>query len=74
MWGRLGYALPPLFPPSPPLTPPPSLQVAARVDEGVRQLVKAEKHQRAGRLVMCIMLLAALVLLMLLIIVLRAVF
>ena len=44
------------------------------VDAGVRQLVRAEKAKRAGRLVSCILLLAALVVLMLLIIVLRAVF
>lgn len=41
---------------------------------GVRQLVRAEKTQRAGRLVLCIMLLAAMVLFMLLIILLRAIF
>ena len=49
-------------------------ETSAKIDEGVRQLVKAERTQRAGRLVLCIMLLAALVLLMLLIIVLRAIF
>ena len=43
-------------------------------ETGVRQLVRAEKTQRAGRLVLCIMLLAAMVLFMLLIIVLRAIF
>jgi hypothetical protein len=41
---------------------------------GVRQLVRAKKTQRAGRLVLCIMLLAAMVLFMLLIILLRAIF
>ena len=40
----------------------------------MRQLVRAEKTQRAGRLVLCIMLLAAMVLFMLLIILLRAIF
>ena len=47
---------------------------AVSVDAGVRQLVRAEKAQRAGRLVSCILLLAALVVGMLLIVVLRAVF
>jgi syntaxin 16 len=47
---------------------------AVSVDAGVRQLVRAEKAQRAGRLVSCILLLAALVVFMLLVIVLRAVF
>lgn len=48
--------------------------VAVRVDDGARQLARAERSQRAGRLALCIMLLAAAVVLMLLIIVLRAVF
>jgi syntaxin 16 len=47
---------------------------AASVDAGVRQLVRAERAQRAGRLVSCILLRAALVVFMLLVIVLRAVF
>jgi len=48
--------------------------VATRVADGARQLARAEKSQRAGRMVMIIMLLAALVVLMLLIVVLRALF
>ena len=58
------------------LTPKSSLSFKKllKTKTGVRQLVRAEKTQRAGRLVLCIMLLAAMVLFMLLIIVLRAIF
>ena len=48
--------------------------VAVRVEDGARQLKRAERSQRAGRLALCIMLLAAAVIFMLLIIVLKAVF
>ena len=40
------------------------LQVAAKVDEGVKQLVRAEKSQKQSRLVLCIMLLGVAVIVM----------
>ena len=39
-------------------------QVAAKVDEGVKQLVRAEKSQKQSRLVLCIMLLGVAVIVM----------
>ena len=41
-----------------------SVQVAAKVDEGVKQLVRAEKSQKQSRLVLCIMLLGVAVIVM----------
>lgn len=40
-----------------------------QVEEGVGQLVKAEKSQKQSRLIMCIMLLVVLVIVMLLIVI-----
>lgn len=48
-------------------------QVATAVNEGVQQLVKAEKHQKSSRAVMCIMLLMCAVLFMLMIVIFKAI-
>ena len=43
--------------------------MATHIEEGVKQLVRAEKHQKNSRLILCIMFLVAAVILMLLILV-----
>lgn len=48
-------------------------QVAMQVDEGVKQLVKAEKTQKKNRMIMCIMFLMCAVVLMLVIVVAKAI-
>ena len=45
-----------------------------QVEEGVGQLVKAEKSQKQSRLIMCIMFLVVAIIVMLLIVVLRLLF
>ena len=45
------------------------VQVATSVEEGVKQLVRAEKIQKSSRLILCIMFLVVAVVLMLLILV-----
>ena len=43
------------------------VQVAMKVDEGVKQLVRAEQHQKNSRLIICIMFLIVAVIFMLII-------
>ena len=45
------------------------LQVATHIEEGVKQLVRAEKIQKNSRLILCIMFLVAAVILMLIILI-----
>ena len=45
--------------------------MATHIEEGVKQLVRAEKHQKNSRLILCIMLLVVAVILMLIILVLK---
>lgn len=45
------------------------VQVAVKVDEGVKQLLKAEKYQKQSRLIMCIMFLIVAVIFMLFIVI-----
>ena len=45
------------------------VQVATSVEEGVKQLVRAEKIQKSSRIILCIMFLVVAVVLMLLILV-----
>ena len=42
-------------------------ETAAHIDQGVVELEKAEKHQKASKMFLCIMLLAALCILMILV-------
>ena len=49
-------------------------QTAMKVEEGVRQLEKAEKKQKQSRMVLCIMLLLCAVVVMLLLVVFKAIF
>ncbi|KAK9825959.1 hypothetical protein WJX74_001403 [Apatococcus lobatus] len=48
-------------------------QVAMKVDEGVKQLVRAEQHQKNSRLIICIMFLIVAVILMLIILIAKSV-
>ena len=48
-----------------------SLQVKTTVAEGLTQVVKAEKTQKKGRMVLCIMFLLAAVLFMLIVVIIR---
>ena len=43
------------------------VQVATKVDEGVKQLLKAEKYQKATGMAMCIMFLVCAVIVMLIV-------
>jgi hypothetical protein len=45
------------------------VQVAVKVDEGVKQLLRAEKHQKQSRLILCIMFLIVAVIFMLFIVI-----
>ena len=45
------------------------MQVATHIEEGVKQLVRAEKIQKNSRLILCIMFLVAAVILMLIILI-----
>ena len=47
----------------------PRPQVATHIEEGVKQLVRAEKHQKNSRIILCIMLLVAAVILLLVILI-----
>ena len=47
------------------------MQVATKVDEGVKQLVKAEQKQKQSRTIMCIMFLCCAVILMLVIVIVK---
>jgi len=49
-------------------------QVATKVDEGVKQLVQAEKTQKQSRTILCIVFLLVAVIFMLFIIVFKAIF
>lgn len=49
-------------------------QVATKIDEGVKELVRAEKKQKGNRMIMCIMLLCCAVVFMLLLIIFKAIF
>ena len=51
------------------LSTPTHVQVATHIEEGVKQLVRAEKHQKNSRMILCIMLLVAAVIFMLIILV-----
>ena len=53
---------------------PPLLQTSMKVEEGVRQLEKAEKKQKQSRMVLCIMLLLCAVVVLLLLVVFKAIF
>ena len=44
------------------------MQVATSVEEGVKELEKAEKHQKQSRLILCIMFLLVAVILMILVV------
>ena len=50
------------------------LQVATKVDEGVKQLVQAEKTQKQSRTILCIVFLLVAVIFMLFIVVFKAIF
>ena len=50
------------------------VQVATSVEEGVKQLVRAEKIQKSSRMILCIMFLVVAVILMVLILVLKNIF
>lgn len=62
--------------PTPPALGPVSTlpQTAAKVEEGVRQLEKAEKKQKQSRMVLCIMLLLCAIVVLLLLVVFKAIF
>lgn len=50
------------------------LQVATKVEEGVKQLVQAEKTQKQSRTILCIVFLLVAVIFMLFIVVFKAIF
>ncbi len=50
------------------------MQVATKVDEGVKQLVQAEKTQKQSRTILCIVFLLVAVIFMLFIVVFKAIF
>ena len=50
------------------------LQVATKVEEGVKQLVQAEKTQKQSRTILCILFLLVAVIFMLFIVVFKAIF
>ncbi len=50
------------------------LQTSMKVEEGVRQLEKAERRQKQSRMVLCIMMLLVAVVIMLLLVVFKAIF
>ena len=49
------------------------MQVATKVDEGVKQLVRAEQKQKQSRTILCIMFLICAVIVMLIIVVVKAI-
>jgi predicted nucleic acid-binding Zn ribbon protein len=53
---------------------PPSLQTSMKVEEGVRQLEKAEKKQKQSGMVLCIMLLLVAIVVMVLLVIFKAIF
>jgi len=58
-----------------PLTPAlPLLQTAMKVEEGVRQLEKAEKKQKQSAMALCVMLLLAAIVVVLLLVIFKAIF
>jgi hypothetical protein len=59
--------------PLPPHTPthPPAQEVAMKVEQGVRELVRAETTQKNGRAMLCIIALIVLIVVMLIVVVLR---
>lgn len=54
--------------------PFPCAQVAVKVEEGVKELVRAEKKQKGNRMIMCIMLLCCAVVFLLLLVIFKAIF
>jgi hypothetical protein len=60
-----------LNPPPPIPHPPPTTNQQQQVEDGVRELVRAEKHQKSGRAMRCIVVLCVLIFIFMLITIIR---